>query len=611
MEEKAVDHGVNNEPIYLSDVKNVSQFFLTPNGKEFFEKEILKTGIASLLHKANAKELSPHLSKKWNKVRNFEAYKHPMDERISQLAVWKEFAPQIPELLHELKQATPSFDTYCKLYLAQESFPSYMTKRILLMRQMESKAPQDPLILQKDISLFGFHNLREWFSDSFLDLVSLYLIKVASYAKKEGIQIPQKDLAVFLEKSSATRTTPALETMARTILSYQSLTSQADFFPSLDEAFHAFADEKVEIEKVTIPSFYNEQNKYAIAYYMKSIFDSFSPEKIKKGNEKSIEQLEKETPDLIWQEVKLAVQSVNIDQLALSIPSKEMLKWQISDAGWAILQREFNVAAKENEVRLETFSRLDKSDKKKIDLFTRQHLANNKETISAALEKAPVNVTTAHLSKHFSDVPYGIDPEFLQTLSINEPAKITQTNNTFYRIQLLEKGNQEIVPLEKAISLKILDKIFDQFLERQLAHFQEKGDLFKKDISFEKAKDKLCHTLFGYGFSNVDFAKAIKKLSLSNQNEIPIHLLGLEKESLQVTRSQENYIAAFVLEVGETSPIQKTEEGLYWFMVKEKTRDKQMDVDHQGLCNEIKRKQAELFLKKLTLSLDTIAPHVS
>lgn len=599
-EEKVIAIGENGEKIKESDIKTLSHFFQTPQGESFFDKEIIQSRVATILFKQFQKELDPIFKKKWQKVRNFRPYTHPMNPKLSAITIWDEYLPQITSLLHSLKREEPTFEKYAELYLAEKSFPSHFLRRILFLRQMEAKEQEDPRLYQSDLSLFGYHSPREWFSESFIDLVSLYLLKGASQAEKMGIYATDKEIEKSFLQKKGVQIPPTMKPYLAKLVEYQALTQHLSYIPSLDKEFHKYAGEKVVIKEETLPSYFHPKNRYEIALYLTALYQSLSPEKISAENRLSPKEVEKSFPELVYQRLQVEYQRLTKQDLRLQIPTKELIKWQISN--WDQLAKKFSLDSQlSQEERAESLSALSKEERKKIDLFSYDQMITD-EWIEKALEKASYQEDSIILSSSYTDFPFALDREKLSSLPIGESLTIKE-KDAVIRLSVVERGEKELFSLREVFEWNIISPLLQSYLQKQYGFFEREGSL-PKGKSSKEIEEKICYTFFGEGISVKEFASEASKSAHFAS------LIGVESKEKEVTKSDAKYALAFSLQKGEKAPLEEKEGLFSWFTVEEKNHQDKPPAMHTDFAREILHNQAEKMITEMEKEGKELFNHV-
>jgi hypothetical protein len=158
------------------------------------EKDFLESRIASLLVANYFEVLKPHLQLMLDRALHYIPYTHPEAKELSSMEVWKQLSPKISDGLLELrreKEVSLSFFTrLADLYLAERRFPPQALQRILIHQQNQLPSlPVDMRLIHEDFSLFSLHTISDWFGQNFVDMISQFILNVASVAKEKGYKV--------------------------------------------------------------------------------------------------------------------------------------------------------------------------------------------------------------------------------------------------------------------------------------------------------------------------------------------------------------------------------------------------------------------------------------
>lgn len=568
--EVVVAEGIFGNKITHNQIKELSYFLETKEGKEFFEKEILKTGIAQKIYSQFADKLDPYLCEKWKKMKQFVPYKHPDSAHISSIDCWEENAPAIKEYLYRVKKGNPQFEDLVRGYLLQQEFPPYLLQQALFKKQYEERVSLDPTIYHGNFSLFGYQGLREWFSAPFLDLVSCYLLNGAAIAEKEGIKVDVRNKKA--------------PNIYKTILLYQKWMQTSSSFPALEEDFHSFAGEKVKIKEYNVPSFVTDENRYKIALYLKAVYQSASL-----GKRVSIEEIEKEFPELVFQEVDIEYQHVNEDQLALSIPLKETRAWELSH--WEEITERFSLPKEESkEKRYAALTQLAPYKRKEIDAYAATKIIKEKNLAKELVSKTPIEKTTITLSPSYCDFHLPVDSSWFVKNEKSDTFTLFNLGNDLLRLRIINKKEKQLFSLEQAMEYGLLDDLLDRYVKNQWALFQKShNDLFPPNKSFEQVKEQLCYTLFAEGITEKDFLQWIqakKKLD---------PLLNITTSEKEISRADTFYTKAFEAKEGDWV----ISDNRTCFVVEKKYLGEKPNFSHDAFSYEVKQLQANTLLEKM------------
>ncbi|MFS8563920.1 MAG: hypothetical protein LVR00_06240 [Rhabdochlamydiaceae bacterium] len=320
------------------------------------------------------------------------------------------------------------------------------------------------LFHKSDLLFLGFILLEDWFTPKYLEKVALTVINAAKIAQEKGYRISKEEvkadllehtvgyLKVSLRKDNVTRTDA--QNLLRSVLYYKQI-DEADslqiwknimlFRRLFDEVgqgmfldnlvYHQFADyagASASIERYQLPAFLRFQNFrdfLKFQYYIDAVAPKTKSQKLPLQFY-SIEEVEKRCPQLVQSKFYLEVSRAKRQEIASRITLKETWNWETSDAGWALLMKEF--PSLKNTLSAERAKVLDACDEQlrlKVDTFARnQIVGEHPEWMQEALhkkeaEKVRVNICSKGAVYPFEDIDNGSElVELLQGVSIGEKA---------------------------------------------------------------------------------------------------------------------------------------------------------------------------------------------
>src|SRR5207248_2159928 len=109
------------------------------------------------------------------------------------------YAPDVKtnfDLLRNCDKANDqaAFSARVNLYVAERRFPSVYLKQLLHRQESAHKwLTQDQNLAQRDLSLFGYHNVQDWFGRDFLELAAQFVINASKVAEQKGYSISTEE----------------------------------------------------------------------------------------------------------------------------------------------------------------------------------------------------------------------------------------------------------------------------------------------------------------------------------------------------------------------------------------------------------------------------------
>ena len=494
---------------HLLEKRGVPNFF----NDGVMRKDFLETGLGSVIAKRYFEEIETELQERFEKAKNYRAYAHPQAPFLSASAIWAQFAPQMIEkigLVQKMKFGPDTFDAMARVYVEQGGINGEMMRRILYQQQQQYQIPQDPMLLHADLGIFGAHSLEDWFGRRFLEIATQVICEGAAFAKQQGYRVSAQEARADLMNNG-----------------YQYLvahrqghgtvegTDVADSFKRQLQMLHMDEQSAVKIwQKVML--FRRAFNEVGMSAFvdplMQKQFDRFAHVGKKATVYRSqhhdlaamIElyiqltgaptdgmptQTKKDVPkELMEERFFVEVAHVTKDSVALRVPVKAMLKYELDADHWSDLKIQCKALGMANsrEERLTELDRLPVPERAKLDSYVRGKIVDqHAEWISAALDDAEFQEQTLHLisgSEPLAGIT-NIDgiAEMLRTRS-DKLSGFTDDHTNYYRIKVIEEGNgKELLTFREAVEAGVMEKLLNQRLEKLHATVRESApDIFKK-----------------------------------------------------------------------------------------------------------------------------------
>ena len=491
-------------------------------------EDILQNNLAFPLFAALKNDLKEETQVRFSKEKNFTPYKNPKAPFLSVESTWNYFLPEMTRQLSVLKSSNDPFEEAAfqakvTLYLGQRNLPPQYVKQLLMYQQAqygEKMADQD--LNTTDLSLFGYRGLDDWFGHQFIKAMTAFIINGSMIAEERGYVVSKDEALADLmrlalesykeNKSSPYMTAPnvtqyfqeqlrrmqmdqatAVRIWQRALLFKRLMqdTGSSLFISDLPfRQFHTFAGEKAGGTLYQLPEEFRLRTPKDFGLfevYLEAISsgkgDKDSPLSLPKTF-KSLDAISKETPDIVTERFVLDVARVTEGDLLSRVGLKEMWQWQVSDAGWALLIKNFpELGAKEYKTandRQEKLDALDSVTKQRVNQFSRKEiLKNHPEWLEEALAKAPFEEMTINISNSKGTSPLaGLDGKELITnlkkasVESEKPLLLaTKDGQNTYRIRIREKGDQAVVmTFKEAKDSGVLEKLLNAKLT---AHYEK------------------------------------------------------------------------------------------------------------------------------------------
>lgn len=575
-------HSVDGKGIKRSYLDHMTRFLAREEWMQtakIFDANYLNDGVVSkdFLGDGLVKSLLASFGEEWRgdlearllKEKNYKPYQHPYFPSLSAMAVWSLFAPEIPKKLATLQAAEDpigSFDSRADLFLAERSFPPVFLTQVLRYQEREQLRGQagDPRLMKDVVTLFGYHDLSDWFGENFVQSVAKVVINSAAIARQKGYAVSREELLTDLlyksqktyEAISANVSLPASngQEFFQLYLRYKGLDEASalrvwedislfrrmmqdvgsaalvDALPL--EQFYQFANEHATVELYQMASEYRfktDEEAKVFAAYLEAVAPNLAVSTIPETLA-PIETVERRAPQLVGKRYRIYVGSVDKEALRAKVSTKETWEWEL--ANWDRLKKAFPELGLKEGTPFEILDRLE--NRKKIDAYAAAQIVEaHPEWIEESVKEASMRETELFLSSAGEKEPLpGISdrPAFQKLLDTEDEAiGYTQDNKHYYRILVYERPeNKEI-------------------------------------LSFKEAKGLLKPS----STSPASFAAYLEKYRDAPENA----LWAIEKKEVRITRAKPTFITlddALAVQDGEFSSVEVDEqEGAFCFRLKE------------------------------------------
>jgi len=558
---------VDKSSVYASELNDIIALLDQGQKASFndgvMEKDILEAGIGEIIVQPYLPKLGADFKLRHEKEKNFIPYTHPGAPFIGADTMWGYFAPDIKTNLEKLKSepdaATLSaFKTRANLYLAENRFPSIYLKQFVRYQEKQySWLQPDAELNYRDLSLFGYHSLQDWFGKDFITLVAKYIINSAKIAEKRGYKVSKDEALKSLvanaqasfnehKKNPAFRF-PTLDAYFRQELMQLGLdeTRLIDAWSKVLLFRKLFQEsrEALVVSELPYKDFYEQMNAYVdcecyklpVEFQLKNMHDlqlaelylnalrnpketkfkglqSFPLEQIS-----SADEIQKTYPELVKRRYRLKFAAMDKDALEMKIGVKSTWEWQLEDKNWEKLQNKFpELALKKassEEEKLNMLELVDSKTRSLIDAFSRaQILDAHPEWIKEAFESANRTEDVYELRAQGGEFPFeGIEKrlEFFKLLDsapINEESpkliSYSQDLQHYYHIIVVEKPqSSEILTFNEALKDGTMEALLNKTLEGQYSRIRsqssEKFVNEKGDFKpFQQVKEQVASIYF-------------------------------------------------------------------------------------------------------------------
>lgn len=509
------------------------------------KRDFLATGLAEILVTSYPEAIARDLQTRLDKEKRFTLYSHPQAKFISTESAWAYFLPNMKNYYDTLRSAQnpvsrEAFAARVALFLNERRFPSPMLHQVLNYQQKQfSWVTPDPNLDHYDLSLFGYHTLDDWFGPRFMRLVSEFIINSSKLAEQKGYQVSKTEALADLQRNSEISyhqnirshhlgvansneyfneqlrllgidQTRAVKIWQQVMLFrrlFQDVGNAALVDSLMPQKFYSYAKDTVRGDLFHLPSELHFADYRTLQKFELYLYTVAKRAKIEKMNDKellavpatflSMDEIKKKYPEMIQKRYVLRIAETSKAALSSKVGLKEMWNWEVEEANWGRLKKEFPVlGVKQGNTREERFAALDSLDDRtraRVDAFARAAIVDaHPEWLAKALEGAEEKEMDVGIrSKGGASIVAGLDnrEELMRLLDaaplVGQSQALTPANkeadskltyftgnhNNYYRIQVIErKPNEEILTFAEADKDGVLDQLLDKLLE---SHYQK------------------------------------------------------------------------------------------------------------------------------------------
>lgn len=507
-------------------------------------KDILATGLGELLVEQfdATLQLQQQAEGRLERERRYRPYRHPQAPFIAAEAIWGYFVPQLTEQLKALQSPSANeesgsqlFARRAALFLAQKQLPAPLLKQMLFQQQKQYRwLKEDGELPQRDLSLFGYHRLDDWFGPRFTRLVAEFILNSSELAKERGYQVSSAEALADLMRQAATsyqQYRPAgindssdyfREQLRRMGLAEQqavSLWQKVLLFRRLFQDVGAAAlVDRFTFEQVAN---YTREGASGTLYSLPaslqlSDFEALQEFEVylravakappaKEGplalpNQwLSVDKVAQNYPSLVQKRYLLEMASIDKRLLEARITLNEMWDWQQTEEGWRQLTEKFPqlavAKAKDQEQRILQLDRLDQLTRQKVDRFSRTAIIDSRPRLLAeALEESPKSKQQVALISGVASEPFSLadnsslmalldaaplqeserqDPEAMEAQ--RQLSQWSGDGQLFYAIVVVERDEKpSILSFSEARAKGVLRPLVDKALEDYYVKVREK-----------------------------------------------------------------------------------------------------------------------------------------
>lgn len=469
-QDRQIALGIDGYPIMHSEVKQMAHFLMTdaldmPTGHEplnllndgVLKKDFLKSSLAESIFEAYPEAIQPILSEKLERAKKFRPYVHPYFQQLSAENIWKQLSPTMMENISALqKMSEPSkeaFSQLTRLYLLQSEFPAYYLKQMIAYQEKQfGGAARDPSLDNRELQLFGFRTIQDWFGSEFAHLCAQMIINTARLAQSEGITVSDQEvqdsvLANFQSGITAKRLEDEgsfdelfhqqLKVLGLDFKKAKSLWKQVLLFRAYfqqKQAQMSSANDELstssDFDKAIVELYQMQpsvqlrslEDLLKLELYLQAVANKPIGEIDLPHQYDSARLIAEKAPSLVYQTYHVKVAKVNKKDLSLRVSLRELLDYQLHPKHWKLLEEQFS-ALKTSEpisrdLRFQRLESLDPELRKNVDQYSMKLIVeDHPEWIEEELQSSERKEYTLEVSS---------EPEFLEFPEIKKPEEFVK-----------------------------------------------------------------------------------------------------------------------------------------------------------------------------------------
>ncbi len=396
----------------------------------------------------------------FKKEKNYQAYRRFDTPFISSEEVWKSSAPRLYQALIALQEihdpvSPEGFVARVQLFLEEKKFPHYILRQMLEYRRQMFNLPQDPALAQgKDLHLFGYRNISDWFGDAYVSAAVEALLRFVNEQKKHvampSLKEAQQDFQdkarqAFTKLSKHAGLTLSFDQFVASYFDFMGV-SESEFFNIYREIllckraflqlegsvtfdyrplqeFFSMGRDSTSVEMVKLPREYQFKNKEDLEAF--EIYISLVGEPIKDclsvpRYTLPIKTIKAKEPRLVGRRFLVSYKSVKLQDLETKVPMVEVHQWQQNPENFQVLLQQFPKI--ETCSSSKDFQTLKPSLVEKIYSFTR------KEILRSSPKRIMEGLAQCEQKNHEVFLSSGKDSVLEGILDGNELAKLLLDN---------------------------------------------------------------------------------------------------------------------------------------------------------------------------------------
>lgn len=500
-------------------------------------KDFLETGMGTQLAEAYPDLLRAELDARLQREKRFTPYTHPKASYISAPMVWGYFAPSIKQNLDRLQASTnplnpQAFQARVDLYLAERAFPAPFLGQVLSRQEAQyGTVEKDQNLPFRDLSLFGYHTVDDWFGPKFLRLVSEFIFNSAIVAEQKGYKVTKEEAWADLVQNAST----SFKDVSR--YPDMNLASQSEY---LNEQLRRMGMDNVKATKIWQKVlmfrrlFHDVANAQMIEPQTLALNNSWSTETVQGDYYRlpkalrfsdmmdlaefelylsltskesasllppeaplAAAEIAKKSPELVEKRYLAVIKQADLKALETHVSMKETLDWEIEPVNFAMLKKEFSdLGIKKGDTldeRMEALDSLPNTVRNKVDAFARHQIAILRpEAVDQALNYAKADAQELRIRLKGGKDPLAGVKDRNALINVLDKTPLDQevrfpVENYVYVIKVIDRSpSLEVVTFEEAKASGVLSDLLTKTLEPFYTEVRgQHEDKFKKDGSWK------------------------------------------------------------------------------------------------------------------------------
>ena len=560
IEDRCIGQKIDGSKLMRSDLQKMTLFISSDRNDlalgernrmpNFFNdgvirKDLLGTGIGTLLVQAYFEELRDELAEKMNRHKEYRPYSHPSAPFISMENLWSQvLPPQKVNLDRFLKDThemnSEAFSLLVELYLGESAFPPNILREYLLYQQKHySWIEPDPALQRANLSLFNCHSIEDWFGSRFVELVAQFVLNAETIARGRGYKVSEEEARVDLIRNGyealqgqmrnkevsqddvselwqqqlrylGMNEKEAVAVWQKVMLFrrlFEDVGGAVFVDPQIYQTFYGFASKTAEVDLYHLPESLNLKDFSSLMkleLYLDQVAKNRKEVLLLPRSFSAAEEVEKTCPELVEERFLVEVAQINISDVALNVSVKETWEWQLEKDNYELLEKAFpQLTLKDGSDAEGYFAALEAlpyAMRQKVDAFSRKKIVErHPEWITDALNQAHMKVKEVSYSPKSEETPFQGGEKLAKLLraaalkgelEVNPDAlkarealeQFTADGETYFRFQVVDRDLERVIlTFAEANERGILDRLLAKHLETAYPKVRGKNPALFKD----------------------------------------------------------------------------------------------------------------------------------